>query len=152
MTPVSRSAVTRISRSALVDYSARQMFDLVNDIAAYPQFMEGCVGAEILQRGEDVIEARLDLSRGGLQQSLVTRNRLLAPQRVSMQLVEGPFKQFHGDWCFTPLGDSACKVGLELEFEFNSRLLAMAANRWFEKVANQLVDAVCRRAGEVYGS
>ncbi|TQV74556.1 type II toxin-antitoxin system RatA family toxin [Exilibacterium tricleocarpae] len=126
------------------------MFDLVNDIPSYPQFMDGCVGAEVLQHGEGFVEARLDLSRGGLQQSFVTRNQLQAPQRVSMQLVEGPFKRFQGDWTFTPLRDNACKVSLDLEFEFRNKLVALAANRWFEQVANQMVDALCRRADVVY--
>ena len=143
--------MTRISRSALVSHSARRMFDLVNDIGAYPQFMDGCVGAEVLQRGEDFIEARLELSRGGVRQSFVTRNQLRGAEQVSMQLVEGPFRRFRGDWRFKSLGADACKVSLELEFEFRNRLLALAANRLFEEVANQLVDAVCRRADVVYG-
>ena len=140
----------RVERSALVNYSAAQMFELVNDIEAYPKFMDGCVGAQILARGDDWLEARLDLSKAGVTQSFVTRNQLQAPQSMSMNLVDGPFKYLRGVWRFTPLGESACKVSFELEFELQNRLLGMAVGKLFESVSNKQVDALCARAKQVY--
>ncbi len=140
----------RVERSALVNYSAAQMFELVNDIEAYPKFMDGCVGAQILARGDDWLEARLDLSKAGVTQSFVTRNQLQAPQSMSMNLVDGPFKYLRGVWRFTPLGESACKVSFELEFELQNRLLGMAVGKLFEGVSNKQVDALCARAKQVY--
>jgi ribosome-associated toxin RatA of RatAB toxin-antitoxin module len=81
-----------VNRSALVNYSAQQMFDLVNDIEAYPQYMDGCVGAKVLKREGEWLEARLELSKAGVSQSFVTRNQLQAPESMSMVLVDGPFK------------------------------------------------------------
>jgi ribosome-associated toxin RatA of RatAB toxin-antitoxin module len=139
-----------VNRSALVNYSAQQMFDLVNDIEAYPQYMDGCVGAKILKREGDWLEARLDLSRAGVHQSFVTRNQLQPPLRMSMSLVDGPFKRLNGAWSFTPLGDNACKVSFELEFEMQNRLIGLAVGKLFETVANNQVDALCGRARQVY--
>ena len=139
-----------VNRSALVNYSAQQMFDLVNDIEAYPQYMDGCVGAEILKRDGDWLEARLDLSKAGVTQSFVTRNHLQSPVLMSMTLVDGPFKSLHGFWRFTPLGESACKVSFDLEFEMKSKLLGMAVGKLFESVASKQVDALCSRAKMVY--
>ncbi|MFT5116831.1 MAG: ribosome-associated toxin RatA of RatAB toxin-antitoxin module [Kiritimatiellia bacterium] len=141
-----------ISRSALVDYSAQQMFDLINDIETYPQFMSGCLAAEIIDQGPTFVEARLTLGKSGFQQSFVTRNELQPPHSMLMRLVEGPFKTFEGHWQFQPLSDSACKVSVDLEFEFSSPIIAMTAGRWFEKNAGQQVDALCQRADEVYKS
>ena len=140
----------KVERSALVNYSAQQMFELVNDIEAYPQYMEGCVGAKVLARGEDWVEARLELSKAGVTQSFVTRNQLQAPQLMSMQLVEGPFKRLQGAWRFTPLNDTACKVSFSLEFELQNRLLGMAVGKLFESVSNKQVDALCARAQQIY--
>lgn len=140
-----------VQRSALVNYSAQQMFDLVNDIEAYPQYMEGCVGARILKREVDWLEARLELSKAGVTQSFVTRNYLQPPTSMTMTLVDGPFSRLQGCWNFSPLGDSACKVSFELEFAFKNRLLAMAAGKVFESLANKQVDALCVRAKQVYG-
>lgn len=140
----------KIERSALVNYSAQQMFDLVNDIEAYPQYMDGCVGAKILARGDDWLEARLDLSKAGVTQSFVTRNQLQAPRQMTMELVDGPFNYLRGAWQFMPLSETACKVSFHLEFEMKSRLLGMAVARLFESVASKQVDALCARAKHSY--
>lgn len=143
--------MSQIKRSALVAFSDRQMFDLVNNIEAYPQYMDGCVGAQVLERGDNELTARLDISRLGVKYSFTTRNQLLPPATMGMELVEGPFKRLSGLWTFKPLAEDACKVSLDLEFEFSSRLVAKAAGKWFESVANELVDGLCRRAQQIYG-
>ena len=139
-----------VNRSALVNYSAQQMFDLVNDIEAYPQYMDGCVGAKILKREGDWLEARLELSKAGVSQSFVTRNQLQAPESMSMTLVDGPFKYLKGCWRFTALNETACKVSFDLEFELQSKLLGMAVGKLFESVASKQVDALCERAKQIY--
>lgn len=140
-----------INRSALLPYTQQQLFDLVNDVEAYPSFMEGCVGAKILRCDEESMEARLDLARGGIAQSFVTRNRLRAPEVIELELREGPFEQFAGCWRFQALGEAACKVSLELDFTIRQALIGAAAGRLFERVTGNLVDAVVRRAATVYG-
>lgn len=148
----------KINRSALVHFTPRQMFDLVNDIEAYPQYMDGCEQAQVLARGDADehghrwLEARLTLSKGGISQSFVTRNQLCPPESMTMNLVDGPFKQLQGCWRFTALGDSACKVSFELSFELQNRLLGMAVGKLFESVAGKQVDALCARAQKIYGS
>lgn len=142
--------MTTIQRSALVPYSAQTMFDLVNAIEAYPQFMEGCAGATILSRTNDIIEARLDLAKSGMRYSFTTRNRLLPPERIELTLVEGPFETFSGAWTFQTLSEHACKIALHLEFEMSGRLLNFAARKMFDSVANQMVDALVRRAHKVH--
>lgn len=141
---------TKVERSALVHYSAQQMYDLVNDIEAYPQYMDGCTGAKVLARGEDWLEARLELSKAGVTQSFVTRNHLQAPHKMTMSLVDGPFNFLRGTWQFTPLNEQACKVSFSLEFEMKNRLLGMAVGKLFESVGSKQVDALCARARQVY--
>lgn len=143
--------LTTIKRSALVMYSAQQMFDLVNDVASYPLYMEGCVGAHILAEDDLSMIARLDLKKGGVGHSFTTSNTLYPPERIVMQLHEGPFKKLTGEWSFKPLTASACKVMLDLEFEFNSLSVGLASGSLFSSVANNLVDSLSRRAQEVYG-
>lgn len=141
----------RVERSALVPYTQQQMFALVNDVERYPEFMNGCVGASVQQRGEGWLEARLDLAKAGFSHAFVTRNTLYEPERIHLKLVEGPFKHLEGEWDFTALSDSACKVTFWLEFEFKSRLLAFAAAKLFEHIASEQVDAIVQRARKIYG-
>jgi ribosome-associated toxin RatA of RatAB toxin-antitoxin module len=141
----------RINRSALVPYRAEQIYELVNDIEAYPAFMHGCVGAEVLRREDDLVEARLDLHRGGLRHSFSTRNFLELNRAIRLELLDGPFDRFHGCWRFNPLGNSACRVSLELEFRASSAVLGLAASQLFDRVSSDLVDALVKRARHVYG-
>tara|TARA_R100001143_G_C3358159_1_gene133820 strand:- start:465 stop:905 length:441 start_codon:yes stop_codon:yes gene_type:complete len=144
--------VTDIQQSALLPYSAQAMFDLINDIESYPQFMEGCKGAEVLHRDEQEIIARLDLGKVGLHYSFTTKNILKAPASMDMQLVEGPFRDFTARWTFTPLQADACKVNLDMHFEFESGLLDIVLKKLFESTSRNLVSAVCKRADELYGA
>ncbi len=140
----------RIERSALVMYSCQQMFDVVNDVASYPEFVPGCAGAEVLSASEESMVARLDLNKAGLKQSFVTRNKLENSRSICLALEDGPFKTLRGEWSFQALSDSACKVVFWLEFEFSNALLTKTAGKIFEKVASEQVDAMCNRAAQKY--
>lgn len=142
---------TRIDRSALLLYPAHAMFELVNDIESYPSFMDGCVGAEVLARSDSIVEARLHLAKAGIRQSFTTRN-LIEPGRIRLELVEGPFEDFEGQWGFDALREDACRVTLRLAFRMRSALVGRAAGKLFNSAANSLVDAMCQRARQVYGS
>ena len=143
--------MTEIDRSALVLFPADAMFALVADIESYPQFMDGCVGARVLTRSDAEVTAVLELSKGGIRQQFTTRNRLQRPRQITMELVEGPFESFNGEWRFDPLTDNACKVSLHLTFSFSNSVVAGAASRLFHSVANTQVDALCKRARLIYG-
>lgn len=141
-----------IQCSALVPHSPQQMFDLVNDVEAYPGYMSGCAGAKVLKRDDTSITARLDLEKAGLRQSFTTRNILRAPNSITMELVEGPFRKLQGLWQFKPLANGGCQIEFRLEYEFANFLLGLAAGKLMAQLVNEQVDAVCRRAQTLYGS
>lgn len=143
--------LTTIQRSALVLHSAEDMYNLVNDVESYPRFMADCCGAEIIERGEGFVVARLDLRKKGVSYSFTTRNTLRPFSEIAMALHSGPFRRLSGTWVFKPLSPAACKVSLHLEFEANSGLLNAAANHLFSSVANNLVAALTGRAAALYG-
>ena len=127
------------------------MFALVADVESYPDFLPWCTGAEIHSVQGDVIEASVELSKSGLSKSFRTRNTLLRPESISMALVGGPFRHLDGGWNFLALGDDGCKVSMDLEFEFESRMTDMIFRQVFEDICNALIDAFTRRASEIYG-
>ena len=140
-----------IRRSALVKYSPAQMFDLVNEVEAYPKRFPWCVGAEILERQGDALVARLDLKFAGFRQSFTTRNSIDPPHRLQLSLVDGPFRTLEGVWNFLALGDSGCKITLALDFDYASRLGGAALKLGFQGLAGRMVDDFCREAERVYG-
>jgi len=141
-----------IKRSALVPYLPAEMFALVDDVKSYPQFLPWCKNARELSRSGDEVRAALDLVRGGFEKSFTTCNRLQNNKMIEMRLIEGPFRHLDGFWHFESVGESACKVSLDLDFEFANKLIGMAMGPLFNQIANTLVDSFCKRAIDVYGS
>ncbi|HEY0722109.1 MAG TPA: type II toxin-antitoxin system RatA family toxin [Gammaproteobacteria bacterium] len=140
-----------IQKSALVPYSAAQMFALVDDIEAYQQFLPWCRSSQVLARGEDEVRATIEIAHGSLRKAFTTRNRMQRDKMIEMRLEEGPFRHLEGFWRFDTLGEQASKVSLDLDFEFSSKLVGLAMGPVFSQIANSLVDAFSKRAVQVYG-
>jgi ribosome-associated toxin RatA of RatAB toxin-antitoxin module len=141
----------RVVKSILVHYSDQQMFDLVNGVESYPKFIPWCGGAEVRDRHDDGLTAALVIDFHGIKQAFATRNTNQAPNRIDVQLVEGPFQHLVGHWQFKALGDEACKVTFELDYAFSSRTLETLIGPVFTLVANTFIDAFAKRAVQVYG-
>ena len=139
----------QIRRSAIVRHTPAQMFDLVNDVDAYPRRFTWCAGARVLEREGDALTARLELRIGGLTQAFTTRNTLSPPQRIAIELVEGPFRHLSGAWEFAALGTDGCKVTLALDFEY-SGVMAPLMRVGFQKLADRMVDEFCTEAARTY--
>lgn len=122
------------------------MFDLVNDVAAYPRRFAWCDQAQLIEQGEDRLVARLDLGLGAFRTWFTTENTLKRPHSIDMQLRDGPFKRLHGRWEFHALDEDACKVTLTLEFEPSSRLLGPALALGFQGLADRMVNDFVRVA------
>lgn len=140
-----------INRTALLPFTDQQMFDLVNDVMAYPHYLDGCVHAVILEQTSTTMVASLSLEKRGIKMSFTTQNVLDTPKSIVMNLHEGPFETFEGRWFFQRLNDEACKVILDLQFTLSGRVVDLAIRKLFDSVSNNMVDAMVKRAKEVYG-
>ena len=143
-----------VHKSVLIWYTAQEMFDLVADVARYPEFLPWCDHALIREQDGQGMTAEVGIALAGVRKSFVTRNLHEPGRRVTMTLVEGPFSQLDGDWHFHPVGDGsqrACKVELELHYGFDSRTLAAVIGPVFDRIAATFVDAFIKRAEQVYG-
>lgn len=135
-----------IRRHALVRRTPERMFDLVNDVEAYPSRFAWCAAARVLERdGDSALTARLDLRFAGFTQSLTTRNTLARPGHLNMRLVEGPLSALDGDWTFDALGSDGCRITLALDFDYTG-LLAGPLRLGFQGLANRMVDDFCAAA------
>lgn len=143
--------VAQISRSALVPYTPEQMYSLVDAINDYPNFLPWCRSAIEHARDEDQVKASIEIAKGAVNKSFTTLNRLQNNKTIEMQLVDGPFRHLHGFWRFEALEGNACKVMLDLDFEFSNKLVSLAIGPIFNQVANTLVDSFVTRARQVYG-
>lgn len=143
--------MTTINKSALVPYTPAEMFALVDDVDRYEEFLPWCKRSRVLSRDDEVVKAMVELSKSGVEKAFTTCNRVQRNKMIEMHLVEGPFRKLEGYWRFDPLGDEGCKIALDLDFEFSSRVLGLVVGPVFSQVANSLVDAFHARAVDIYG-
>ena len=141
----------RVHKSALVPFAAPVMYQLVIDVESYPLFLPWCRSGRVLSRDDDGLCGELEVARSGIRQKFSTYNRLRPYERIDLLLRKGPFKRLEGVWEFKALRDDACKVSMTMEFEFSGRLINAAFGRVFSQIADNLVDAFCKRAKDLYG-
>ena len=140
-----------VERSALVNYPAHVLYNLVADIGAYPRFLPWCSAATVDMLDSTTTEASLHISYGGIRQQFSTRNHNQPDTRIDMVLLSGPFRHLRGSWHFDPLSPDASKVSLFLEYQFANGLLDRLIGPVFKQIANTFVDAFVRRAQELHG-
>jgi len=141
----------RVQRSVLVPYSAQQMFDLVDDVAHYCEFLPWCGGSQVLDQRADGKTARIDISFKGVKTHFTTDNVNQAPHSITVNLKDGPFKALHGEWTFKALAPDACKVEFTLGYEFKTQLLETLVGPVFNHIAHTFIDAFVKRADVKYG-
>ena len=140
-----------VERSALVEFSADDLYALVEDVEAYPEFLPWCTAVEVASREGRHAVVTLHIRYRGLRQRFTTRNTFTRGERIEMDLVDGPFRELRGAWRFVPIGAGACRVELKLAYELASPLLARAMGAAFDHIANSLVDAFVRRIEALHG-
>ena len=139
-----------LKRNAIVPHTQRQMFELVNGIEDYPRFLPWCHASRVISRTEKEVVAELNVVWKGIHKSFTTRNQLYPYERTDITLVNGPLQRLDGIWCFHALDEQACKIILDLEFEFTGRFIDKLFQPIFQHIANTLVDAFCQRARDLY--
>ena len=140
----------QIARSAIVEHSAFEMYRLVDDIEAYPTFLPWCVASQVHHRHPGETKATLTVTAAGLRHSFTTLNANRPGEAIDMQLVEGPFRRFNGQWRFVPLAPHACRIEFTLTYEFSSRTLGRLLAPLFDRIADTMVDAFVRRADALH--
>lgn len=142
--------MTIVKKMAVVPYSDQQMFDLVNDVESYPDFLPFCSKAEVVSQDEKHLCACLTFAKGGFEKSFTSRNTLTPYSQMEVSLVDGPFKRMEGYWKFDTMAQGYCQIEFKLEYEFNSHLLMVMFGPLFNQVANTLVDTFCKQADVRY--
>lgn len=140
----------KINRSALVRFSALQMYNLVNDVESYHEFLPGCVGGKVLAFDGTTMVASVDVKKAGIAKTFTTRNRVIKGKSIQLTLEKGPFRELNGFWHFIELTEDASKVEFELNFEFKSTIASLAFSKVFQELVGSMVSAFTDRAKVIY--
>lgn len=143
--------MTRVQRSALLPYSATKIYEMINDVNAYPEFLPWCIKCETEEASETEKHATMHFAKRGIKTSVTTRNELIKNEKITMHLLKGPFKHLLGQWQFSSIDENSCKVELDMQFAFSNRLYEMSFGPIFNQVVNKLVSCFSERAKHLYG-
>jgi ribosome-associated toxin RatA of RatAB toxin-antitoxin module len=142
----------KIHESMTVSYSAKQMYELVNDVESYSSFLPWCHEAKILEKTPDYLIARVTAAAKGIKKSFTTKNTFIPHENIVMKLVEGPFKHFSAAWHFKSIAANQSVISLEMEFEFSSKMMSLLLGKFLNRGLSQMIEAFSLRAKELYGS
>lgn len=142
--------MARVEKSVLVAHSAERMFNLVDRVELYPEFLPWCGGAKVVTLEGETVRATVQIDYHHLKQHFTTQNVRTPPHEIQMTLQDGPFRQLDGSWRFIPLTDAACKIEFRLHYEFSSKMLEKLVGPVFHFISNSFVDAFIHRADKVY--
>jgi ribosome-associated toxin RatA of RatAB toxin-antitoxin module len=141
--------MTTVRRSVIVPHTCETMFGLVERCEDYPRFLPWCTAVEVYERDAASTRARIDVDYHGLKTHIATFNRREEPSHLTLELVEGPFERFHGDWRFTALGAEGCRIELVVEYTFANRLMESIVKPVFGHIVETLVDRFVERADRI---
>ncbi|HZV99655.1 MAG TPA: type II toxin-antitoxin system RatA family toxin [Methylophilaceae bacterium] len=142
--------MAQVEKTVLVHHSAEQMYNLVDAVERYPEFLPWCGGIDLLKRDETTTRARLHIDYHGIKQNFTTENQKTYPTLMDINLVDGPFRHLEGIWRFIPLTEGACKIEFKLNYEFANIFLEKLIAPVFSHIANTFVDAFVMRAEKIY--
>ena len=140
----------KVERSALIMHSAKNMYDLVNDIDSYEKFLPWCGGSKVLETGNNRMVASIDIAFKGVHKTFTTANKLVPVRAIDMSLVDGPFSALTGQWVFKEISVDASRISLKLHYDFSNPLVAVTVGSVFKIIADSMVDAFCKRADQIY--
>lgn len=143
--------MAEIEKTVLVPYSAEKMFNLVDDVAKYPEFLPWCDGTTAIQKSETITHATVNINYHHVKHSFSTENKRNPPVLIEMTLLNGPFEHLDGHWRFIPLSDEACKIEFRLHYTFSHKILEKLVGPVFHMIANSFVESFIERADATYG-
>lgn len=142
--------MAQVEKTVLVTHSAAKMYELVDAVERYPEFLPWCGGIDLIERNETVTVATLHIAYHGIKQNFTTENHKVYPSLMDIKLRDGPFRHLEGVWRFIALSDDACKIEFRLNYEFSNGFLEKLIAPVFSHIANTFVDAFVERADKVY--
>lgn len=144
--------MAEIEKTAIVEFSAEQMFQLVDRVERYPEFLPWCGGASVEPQDDKITHATIKINYHHVKHSFTTENTRQPPDLIEMTLLDGPFEHLDGHWRFIPLSESACKIEFRLHYTFSHKLLEKFVGPVFYIIANSFVEAFIERAESLYGN
>ncbi len=133
-------------------YSVEQMFDLVADVARYPEFLPWVVATRVRTDSETEMVADMLVGFGAIREKFTSRVTKDRPNLLTVHYVDGPLRDLDNRWAFRPLDTGSCEIDFCVEFSFKNKIFEALAGQYFDRAFRRMVAAFEQRASELYGA
>ena len=133
-------------------YSAEQMFDLVADVARYPEFLPWVAATRVRSDNGTEMIADMLVAFKALREKFASRVEKRRPHEIRVHYIDGPLSDLDNLWLFHPQGESACEIEFRVEFRFRNVLFEKLAGQYIDRAFRKMVSAFEERAAQLYGS
>ena len=135
-----------IKKTAIAFHPQADMFNLVDQIENYPNFLSWCGSTYVIHRDSEITRATIEINFKGIKQSFTTENIKKSDQLMQIRLIDGPFRHLSGIWMFNKLDANSCQIELTLEYQFSNVLLETLISPVFNIIANTFIDEFIKEA------
>ena len=132
-------------------YSAEQMFDLVADVARYPEFLPWVVGTRVRSNSATDMTADMLVGFNALREKFTSRVVKVRPTMIEVFYLDGPMRDLDNIWKFRPTPEG-CEVDFAVSFTFRNAVFEALAGQYFDRAFRKMVSAFETRADQLYGS
>lgn len=133
-------------------YSAEQMFDLVADVAHYPEFLPWIVATRVRSDNEQEMVADMLVGFKAIREKFTSRVNKTRPTQIKVHYVDGPLRDLDNIWRFEAVDDHSCDVDFRVDFTFRNPLFEKMAGQYFDRAFRKMVAAFEERADKLYGN
>lgn len=137
-----------VKKSVIVAHTTLKMFNLVKNIESYPKYLPWCTKSEITKHSDNEVTGAVYLEYLRVKMHFVTRNVYHPYSKIDMFFVDGPFKELNGNWIFTHLGESGCKIDFNLQYKFSNSFFEKIIGPVFSYISKNIVDCFIKEANK----
>ena len=122
------------------------IFNLINDIKSYPNYLPWCTKSEVEEESADIIIGRIFISKSFISWNFSTKNIIKKNESISLELVDGPFESLTGKWLFSSINQFNTRVSLDIDYKFKSSIIELSIEPIFSSIMNSILKSFVQEA------
>ena len=129
-----------------INIDIETIFNLINDIKSYPNYLPWCTKSEVTGESTDIIIGKIFISKSFINWNFSTKNTIKKNESISLELVDGPFESLTGKWLFSPINQFNTRVSLDIDYEFKSSIIELSIEPIFSSIMNSILKSFVQEA------
>ena len=122
------------------------IFDLINNVEKYPNFLPWCTKTEVTHESDNIIIGKIYITKSFIKWNFSTRNSIQKNKSINLSLIDGPFEELNGRWSFSPIDQNNTKVSLEINYKFKNSIIELSIEPIFTTIMNSILKSFISEA------